>query len=109
MENLQYCRLVLLAKEGMNLQVMNEWMDPQIASLWVKIGGKGVRNLYVGGVYREHNLLNPEGQNENVNDDPISQELRWKKFIQQWIKASDAGPCIIIGDNNLDKKQVVCP
>ena len=46
---MQYSRIVLLARENMKFVIMEEWMDPSISSIWLKLGGRGLKNLYVGG------------------------------------------------------------
>ena len=54
----------------------------------------------IGGMYREHTLpAQPEPNNFN---EIHQQEYRWTKFINQWISASNIGPCLVIGDLNLD-------
>ena len=101
MTSIQYSRIILLSKEGLNIQIMEELMDPIIASIWVKICGRGMKRLLVGGIYREQTLLNQK--EPNLSAVPLEQEARWRTFIDQWMRATNMGPCQIIGDTNLDK------
>ena len=101
MVDMQYSRIILLARENLEIQEMQELMDPSVASIWVKIGGRGRRNMFVGGIYREQTLLNQQDPNNSA--DPLEQDKRWKTFINQWLRANTMGPCLVIGDCNLDK------
>ena len=97
---LGYSRIVLLCKTGNIFSVESERMDDDISSIWVKIGGRGKKGLLLGGMYREHTLVNqPEPNNHN---EPIQQEYRWNKFLKQWKAAGDTGPCLVMGDMNID-------
>ena len=80
------------------MEVMNNWMDHRVASIWYKISGSGYKTLYLGGVYREHTILNqPEVMNSEQH-----QFSRWKLFIDQWKLANSLSDCVVIGDINLD-------
>ena len=97
---LGYSRIVLLCKDGIQYKVQNDLMQDDISSIWVHVGGRGRNGLHIGGAYREHTL--PAQPEPNISNDILQQELRWYKFINQWISASNRGPCLIIGDLNLD-------
>ena len=87
-------------KDGLNFSVELDRMHDELSSIWIKVGGKGRKSLLLGGIYREHFLIR---QSEpNSSRDKQQQELRWKKFINQWKAASSTGQCIVIGDLNLD-------
>ena len=97
---LGYSRIVLLCKTGNIYSVESDRMDDDISSVWIKIGGRGRKGLLLGGMYREHTLVNqPEPNNHG---EPIQQEYRWNKFLKQWKAAGDAGPCLVMGDMNID-------
>ena len=66
-------------------------------SMWVE---KVKMDYTLGGAYREHTL--PAQPEPNISNDINQQEYRWNKFTNQWIAASNKGPCLIIGDLNLD-------
>ena len=48
LQTLGVSRLAVLIKEGMQVKVMEEWMDPNIASAWLKIIKNG-KKMFVGG------------------------------------------------------------
>ena len=93
-----HCRLVALVREGLQLQTVDKWMSGNISSLWYKISSKGCKTLYLGGIYREHSIL----QQNQPTDTEALQNDRWKTFINQWSQANMLGDCIVLGDTNLD-------
>ena len=55
-----YSRLVLLAREGVKLTIMNDCMAEDLPTIWVKLTSRGRKPLVIGGIYREfHHLLSP--------------------------------------------------
>ena len=60
MESYGYSRLQLLVREGLNLKFHRDLRHCDIASIWVTVKLEGQKNLKVGGVYREHSLLEQE-------------------------------------------------
>ena len=50
-------RIVLLSKLEAQFTVERRRMNSEIASIWIKIGGKGARTTLVCGIYREHTLI----------------------------------------------------
>ena len=78
MISMQYSRLIMLTRTGMQLQVMEDLMHPLVSSIWIKISGRGRKNLYIGGIYREQTLFKcPKSEDQH------QQEARWKIFIDQ--------------------------
>ena len=71
-------------------------MDARISSMWYKISSRGCKTLYLGGIYREHTVLNQPDSTESEEQ----QTARWKIFIEQWQTANRQ--CIVVGDTNLD-------
>ena len=100
---LGYSRIILLCKIGLQYKVENDRMEEDISSIWVKLGGRGRRGVRIGGVYREHTLVRQKEPNNFGK--PHQQEYRWKKFIKQWVNASNDGNCVVIGDTNLDAQK----
>ena len=101
MEYMGYSRLVLLVREGLDIKIQESLMEAQIASIWVKISGRGLQTTMIGGIYREHKLL-LQGLENNTNDDDL-QTQRWNKFLNQWKQATAmSSQCHVIGDVNLD-------
>ena len=95
-----YCsRLVVLIREGLEFQILDKIMEPDISSIWVKLPGRGTKPTIIGAVYREHNLLGRETE----TDSESQQNFRWKRFLEQWGKVEGKGDLFIAGDINLDK------
>ena len=96
-----YARIVLLIKEGVNYERLENCMDEGAASVWIRVEVKGRRKLNIGGgVYRDHKLLlQPQ---PNMSGDPQLQRMRWRKILNGWKKGAKDAKCIVIGDTNLD-------
>ena len=92
-------RLVVLIRESIDFTVLEKVMQPDIASIWIKLSGRGVKTVIIGAVYREHHLL------DRVNDTSLEsqQTFRWNKFIAQWNSLEGKGEIFVAGDTNLDK------
>ena len=71
----QLSRLVLLAREGLEIKIVEELMNTAVASIWVRITMKGMKPLLTGGVYREHQYLH---QATDQSLQPGEQLARWK-------------------------------
>ena len=46
-------RLVLLVREGVDIEIKSDLMDTEVAAVWFKVGIKGRKSLLVGTFYRE--------------------------------------------------------
>ena len=103
METKGFSRIVLLIKEGVIFEVDRKLMeDDDIASIWIKVRGKGRKNMVIGGVYREHTLLDQPG----ISAEPANQKRRWKNFVRQWRRAiQQYDSCWVVGDLNLDMQR----
>ena len=100
-DHLGYSRIVMLAREGIQLTKMNECMGNNIPSIWVKLTSRGRKQIVIGGIYREfHHLLHPPPPNDT--DEWTLQVARWQKTINGWIKASKDSKCFLMGDLNID-------
>ena len=100
---MNYSRIVLLAREGVILTILNECMSNNIPEIWVKVSTRGRKPIVVGGVYREfHHLLQPP---PNTSDDWGQQITRWKKTLENWKKAAKNTKCVVFGDCNIDYKK----
>ena len=75
-------------------------MNAEIASIWIKVGGRGRRTTLVCGVYRDHTLLLDDAP-ENSGHITM-QKARWKNFARQWKNAASVKSCWVMGDLNLD-------
>ena len=94
-------RLVLLVREGFNVNIEQDLMEADIASIWTTIPRRGTKKLRVGGVYREHQLI---GRSEQVDTSTIEcWNSKWNRYLRQWETAADRDTeVIVIGDTNLD-------
>ena len=72
-------RIVMLVKSDMEVKVLKEYMDTDVAAIWVKIGARGRKPMVLGGVYREFQYLEQGQPNPSSSD--RQQVVRWFKFI----------------------------
>ena len=96
MQLLNNCRIAILAKEEMDIQVLNKYMNNDIASIWLKLSCKGKKTVNLGAIYREHQHIRQV--EPNVSGSIFEQNKRWIKFTDQWAAASAKGDTIVIGD-----------
>ena len=99
-------RLVLLTKESLEFDLIEDLMDDTVSSIWIKITRQGVKGLLVCGVYREHHYLN---QPTDWSLQPAEQTRRWSQFLRQVETARISSICHVIGDFNLDYKKLNAP
>ena len=72
-----YSRLILLVREGVQLNIMDECMSNEVPVIWVKLVTRGRKPLIIGSIYREFHLLLQQAPN---NTDDMKLHLsRWKK------------------------------
>ena len=50
-------RLIIFVKETLKVEIKTEFMDVQVAAIWLKVGARGRKPLLIGGIYREHKYL----------------------------------------------------
>ena len=100
MAHLKYSRIVLLVRNGVEVEVLNNCMEPDISAIWIKVGKAGRKPLVVGGVYREQHLL-LQG-NPNLTDAQDLQNDRWNRTLKGWIKATKNSKSMVLGDMNLN-------
>ena len=100
MEKHKYVRLVMLAKEGMEIELHPEWMHEDLSIIWASVQYSTRKKMRVGGVYREHRLLLQPQPNLTVS--PMAQNIRWNQIINSWKLASRDVMCTLVGDTNLD-------
>ena len=93
-------RIVCLVKEGMEIKIHSEWMHQDVAVVWLSLKNGNKGRLYVGGVYREHQMLLKPKPNPTKTLD--AQLDRWNKFLLGWKKATKNKNVVLIGDTNLD-------
>ena len=84
MEKLNYSRIVLLCKQGLQYSIE-----------WLKVGTRGNKSLRIRGIYIKQDNTEETREQEQ-------QEERWSKIIKQWRDTSTNGSCLTIEDMNLD-------
>ena len=77
-------------------------MDRDTATIWVRIGDSRRNSIVIGGVYRQHLLLEDQDPPVNWADKQSRQEERWVRVVEQWRRAGANPNCILLGDLNLD-------
>ena len=102
MESMAYARLVLIVRNDLKVQVLEDLMDKEVATIWVKVGTTRRKSVTVGGVYREHSQLGKGETDDSWQERQEKQEWRWKRIIRKWKTAVRDDNCIVIGDLNLD-------
>ena len=93
-------RIVALVEETLECKLIPEYMNPSIASIWLKVTNKGKKPLVVGGYYRQHQYILMEEENDSNTDQ--KQLERLSKFVQVWTRAARKYEVAVIGDLNLD-------
>ena len=100
MDKHKYARIVLLSKEGIDIQVHKNMMHEDLAVIWVSIKTKNRSNMIIGGIYREHRLLLKGKDNDSKTE--AAQLECWNLFLDGWKLAAKKKMCLLIGDTNLD-------
>ena len=98
--SLKYARIIMLIKSDLLYEVMEQHMEQDILSMWIKINIRGRRKLVIGGLYREFRLIRQD--NDDTSDNIAAQEDRWRRITEQWEAATAGADSVIIGDINLD-------
>ena len=93
-------RIVLLVKDGLTVEILNNFMDPKIAAIWCKIGSRGRKPMTICMAYREHQYILVENDNNSLS--PACQLARWRCFINIWKQAAANTDVIVMGDLNID-------
>ena len=94
-------RIVMLIREGIQYELLSDYMDTIVASIWIKIGAKGRKPLALAGIYREHRYLE-QGPNDTSHSDQAQLD-RWVKFVDTWTLAATRYDVMVLGDTNVDK------
>ena len=95
-----YVRLVMLVREGIEIEVHHELMHEDVSMIWASLKYSERKKMKIGGVYREHQLLMHPKPNPTLHDD--AQLRRWNIIIRSWKLAAKKSMCTVIGDMNLD-------
>ena len=84
MQSLGHARIVLLVRNDIHVSKINEYMDTETASIWVRIGQGKDNSIVVGGYYREHNQLGQQHLDATWMERRNLQENRWNVMINKW-------------------------
>ena len=101
MNSLGYARIVLVARTEIDLNILNQHMDDQGATIWVQIG-KGRNKMTVGGIYREHVQLARGETHDTWMERQARQVERWRSIVNKWRMAGRQSSSTVIGDLNLN-------
>ena len=105
---LGYWRLVLLVREGLEVNLLEEFMEDDISAIWVRVGRKGKCPTHVGGIYHEHKFIWQD--QPNSSKEPEQQNKKWDRCVKIWGgEASVNYKYIVLGDMNLDYKKWEAP
>ena len=96
----EYARIVLLARDGIEIQIHNEMMHEDLSVIWLSLCYSARKRMMIGGIYREHRLLFKPKPNLTKTD--RAQLDRWNGILEGWKLAARNPMCTVIGDINLD-------
>ena len=91
-------RLVVLTRKNLNFTIMEDKMEQDVSTIWIKIPRTGMKSFYMCAIYREHKLLNRPGTNLSGN----FQLDRWDKTLAQWTSIKGGDEVLTTGDLNID-------
>ena len=103
-DRLGYWRIVLIAKEDLIVDILEEFMEEDISSMWVRVGRKGKTSVHIGSIYREHKFISQPLP--NVSGEFPAQNERFSRIVNMWKKAARNAKCTMLGDVNLDFPKV---
>ena len=107
MNTLGNCRIAVLVRVGIEVKLLDKFMNTSVASVWLKISCKGRKSLHLGACYREHKHIR---QTEPNNSGELASQInRWKLFVDQWVRASMGADTVVIGDLNIDMNKWLQP
>ena len=81
----------MLSKIGAKFKIESSMMSPEIASIWISVGGSGKKSTIIGGYYREFTIIHDLAPADSGN--LSSQKKRLKSFTNQWRQAANADSC----------------
>ena len=79
-EDKKVARIVMLVREDIEVKVLTQYMDTQVASIWIKVITNGTRSVIFGGIYWEHCYIGLEQEDDSASD--RRQAEMWNKFIE---------------------------
>ena len=82
---------------------MTDYMDCEVATIWVKVGDTKRKSIMIGGLYREHQILGRGETHDTRIERQRKQAWRWRRMCRKWKEAGRRYKTVVIGDLNLDK------
>ena len=83
METLLHARIILLVREGIEVEKLDNLMDDQVATIWVRVGQNRRQSINIGGIYREHKQLGTTDKDLTSMELIRVQEKRWVRIIKK--------------------------
>ena len=99
---MDHARIVLIVRQELEVSIQREFMDPETATIFVKIGNTKNNSITLVGIYREHQQLGRTDPAATQMEIIRDQEIRWRRIVKKWKSAGNKGKCVIVGDINLD-------
>ena len=106
-EQYRLARLAVLVKHELNYNLMEDKMNMETPSIWLKFPRRGMKPFVLGTFYREHTLVNQPMP--NLTDNPRLQRVRWAKLLDQWASVQTGADTLIVVDLNLDHQKWMSP
>ena len=83
MESMGNARIVLLVKNELTCQKLNQYMDNETATICVRVGETKRKSIVIGGIYREHQQLGQVDRNVTRLEKQITPgEQQWRKILK---------------------------
>ena len=95
-----YARIILLARDELEIKIEENQMHEDISAIWISVNLCRKQKNENWGHLQEHRLLfKPE---PNLTKTDRAQFLRWNNILEGWKTAAQDPLCTVIGDLNLD-------
>ena len=103
MTTMDHAWIILIVKDDLEVEVVDQYMDKEVATILVKLRDTKRNSIVIGGVNREHQKLGRTDPDASRMEIQLQQEGRWKNIIKKWkMAARNSHICMVIGDINLD-------
>ena len=102
MDSMNHARILLVVRNDLNIHILEEHMDAQTASIWLRVGNSKKNSIVIGGLYREHIQLGRGETHLSWQEKQTRQIWRWNRIVNNWKQAGRNKKCFVLGDLNLD-------
>ena len=100
LSTLHHARIVLIVRNGITVEKLDNLMDDHLAVIWVKVGQARNKSVISGGIYREFKQYGTNDSDLSRQELLKVQEKRWFQIISKWNSISSR--CVVVGDLNID-------